>query len=172
MDRASAKKLLAVSRSILDLFSEAMGVVGAMADEEERRQLRGRLAQLMSSVTVDLHLPILREFPELDVRDEKPEPEPPLSPEQQERVERLSATEIAAIDEALLEDTCHQWRKVARIVGTALGKLGERIPGVPDLYYAERVRHLVAAGRLESQGNLELMRFSEVRLPGAQNEKA
>ena len=38
-------------------------------------------------------------------------------------------------------------------------------PNIPDIYYAQRVRRLVAVGELESQGNLEYMRYSEVRLP-------
>ena len=44
-------------------------------------------------------------------------------------------------------------------------ELSERIPDVPDIYYAQRVRRLVAVGELESQGNLEYMGYSEVRLP-------
>jgi hypothetical protein len=54
---------------------------------------------------------------------------------------------------------------VARIVGMAIGELQIKIPDVPDIYYAQRVQNLVALGKLESQGNLEYMRFSEVRLP-------
>ena len=57
------------------------------------------------------------------------------------------------------------WRKVARIVGMTIGDLSERLPNVPDVYYAQRVRRLVAVGELESQGNLAYMRYSEVRLP-------
>jgi hypothetical protein len=165
MDRASAEKLLAVSGRILNVFSEAMAVVHTISDEAEQRQLRGVLAQLTASVTVELQMPILREFPELDTNDERRDPDPPLTVDQQQRVDQLSGPEIDAIDEALLEDACDRWRKVARIVGTAVGKLRDRIPDVPDLYYAQRVRHLVAIGRLESQGNLEFMRFSEVRVP-------
>jgi hypothetical protein len=44
-------------------------------------------------------------------------------------------------------------------------QLSARIPNVPDVYYAQRVCHLVEVGKLESQGNLAFMRFSEVRLP-------
>ena len=44
-------------------------------------------------------------------------------------------------------------------------ELSERFPNVPDVYYAQRVRRLVAVGELESQGNLEYMRYIEVRLP-------
>ena len=40
---------------------------------------------------------------------------------------------------------------------------------VPDGYYAQRVALLVDSGKLESQGNLEYMRFSEVRLAGSQS---
>ena len=154
MDRASAEQLLAVSRRILNVFGEAMAVIHAISDETEQRQVRGVLGQLMASVTVELQLPILREFPELDPNDEKPAWEPSLTAEQQQRVDRLSQAEVNAIDEALLDDASDRWRKVARIVGTAVGNLRDRIPEVPDLFYAERVRHLVAVGRLESQGNL------------------
>ena len=46
-----------------------------------------------------------------------------------------------------------------------IGELSERFPNIPDVYYAQRVRRLVAVGELESQGNLEYMGYSEVRLP-------
>jgi hypothetical protein len=38
-----------------------------------------------------------------------------------------------------------------------------RAQGIPDVYYAERVRALVDRGLIESVGNLRRMRFSEVR---------
>lgn len=65
----------------------------------------------------------------------------------------------------MLAQASASWRKVARIVGMAIEQLRERIPDVPDIYYAQRVQNLVALGKLESQGNLAFMRFSEVRLP-------
>ena len=40
----------------------------------------------------------------------------------------------------------------------------ERLAGIPDRFYAMRVRALVEAGVLEAQGNLQRMRFSEVRI--------
>lgn len=39
------------------------------------------------------------------------------------------------------------------------------VPGLPDLFYAERIKALVARGELIAEGNLEYMRYSEVRLP-------
>lgn len=93
------------------------------------------------------------------------EPDPPLNVEQSMRVSRLKQQDLWEMDRVLLAHAAPTFRKVARIVGMAIGELSPRIPDVPDIYYAMRVRHLVEVGKLESQGNLKFMRFSEVRLP-------
>jgi hypothetical protein len=54
---------------------------------------------------------------------------------------------------------------VARIVGTALTNGPEELAEVPDSFFARRVKALVESGKLESQGNTDYMRYSEVRLP-------
>ena len=92
-------------------------------------------------------------------------PDPELTPEQRSQVEALAAADVKAIDEALLIASSQTWRKVALVVGSAMQSLSERYPGVPDVYFSERVRALVGSGKLSSQGNLLRMRFSEVRLP-------
>ena len=93
-------------------------------------------------------------------------PDPPLDVDQSLRVSKLTQDDLWDIDREILAQSARSWRKVARIVGQVIDKLSVRIPGVPDVYYAQRVRHLVEAGKLESQGNLQFMRYSEVRLPG------
>jgi pimeloyl-ACP methyl ester carboxylesterase len=93
------------------------------------------------------------------------EPDPPLSSEQSLRVSRLTQEDLWEMDQVLLAQASQSWRKVARIVGMTIGELSDRFPNVPDIYYAQRVRHLVEVGKLESQGNLAYMRFSEVRRP-------
>ena len=102
--------------------------------------------------------------------EEIPKPDPPWTPEQHAKVALLTEAEIRAIDEALLSNACHRWRKVARVVGTTMSELTNRVEGIPDLFYSQRVRKLVEDGRLESQGNLAYMRFSEVRLPMKKEE--
>ena len=92
-------------------------------------------------------------------------PDPPLTPEQQSRVSLLTLDEIELIDEMLLAQADVRWRKVARVVGFAMTTEGNPIADVPDIYYSQRVGHLVESGRLESQGNLDYMGYSEVRLP-------
>jgi pimeloyl-ACP methyl ester carboxylesterase len=93
-------------------------------------------------------------------------PDPALDVEQSMRVSRLSQEDLWDIDREILAQSAHSWRKVARIVGQVIDKLSSRIPDVPDTYYAQRVRHLVEIGKLESQGDLHYMRHGEVRLPG------
>ena len=92
-------------------------------------------------------------------------PDKELTPGQVKLVEQLTDEEIQAIDSALLANCCERWRKVARVVGTTMTELPSRVEGIPDIYYSQRVRKLVEAGQLESQGNLSYMRYSEVRRP-------
>ena len=91
-------------------------------------------------------------------------PDPPLDLEQSLRVSKLKQEDLLEMDRVLLSQAAPGFRKVARIVAGAIGELSARLPDVPDVYYAQRVRSLVAAGKLESQGNLLFMRYSEVRL--------
>ena len=102
--------------------------------------------------------------------EEAREPDPDLTPEQKALVETLSSEEIQKIDELLLSHAKRSWRKVAMVVGLAMTEKKGTREGVPDVLYSQRVRALVEKACLESQGNLQYMRFSEVRLPkGAAN---
>jgi hypothetical protein len=71
----------------------------------------------------------------------------------------------AEVDEAILTCARKQWMKVARL----LVEVSERLAAAEDNprfdEIAVRVQALVATGALESVGNLERWRFSEVRLP-------
>jgi hypothetical protein len=94
-----------------------------------------------------------------------PPPDPPLTPEEQALVAQLTEQEIQAIDDTLLSNACDRWRKVSSVVGFTMSSLPNRRRGIPDVFYAQRIRQLVRAGRLEADGNLAYMNFSEVRLP-------
>ncbi len=93
------------------------------------------------------------------------EPDAPLTPEQEDLVRTLSAESIEKIDTLLLSQATDRWRKVAMVVGLAMSALEDRRAGIPDTYYAQRVKLLVERGKLEAQGDLSWMRYSEVRLP-------
>jgi hypothetical protein len=96
--------------------------------------------------------------------DEKPQPDRPLSPEEEVLVTRLTDADLREIDDGLLAQAALHWRKVARVVSFAMSHERTRVRAIPESFYAQRVRKLVADGLLESQGNLAYMRFSEVRL--------
>jgi hypothetical protein len=87
-----------------------------------------------------------------------------LSKQQRAQISALSAAEVSAMDAALLSQCDHRFRKVAFVVGSAMTQQSDRVTGVPDIYYAQRLRALVETGLLEAVGNLAYMRYSEVRL--------
>jgi hypothetical protein len=92
-------------------------------------------------------------------------PDGPLTPQELQRVEELTSEELQKIDDAMMSHARQRWRKVALLVGSAMVDNRDTIKNVPDIFYAQRLRLLVEAGRLESQGDLNFMRFSEVKLP-------
>jgi hypothetical protein len=69
------------------------------------------------------------------------------------------------IDELLLAACTHRWMKVAYVVGTVMSNPSLKRNGMGDVDFAARIKHMVKEGKLLSQGNLEHMRFSEVKLP-------
>lgn len=75
----------------------------------------------------------------------------------------LTDEDVAWIDQQLLSHCDGQFRKVAYVVGMAMSLDAERQPGIPDVFYAGRVRRLVERGVLEAAGDLSRMRYSEVR---------
>ncbi len=92
-------------------------------------------------------------------------PDPPLNAEESRIAASLSADFVARVDAELLSHAGPMPRKVAMLVGLAMGNEAVRVPGLPDLYYAQRVRSLVDRGALIAEGNLSAMRYSEVHLP-------
>ena len=77
----------------------------------------------------------------------------------------LSSELVTKIDAALLSHAKKTLRKVAMLVGLTMMDTALRVPGLPDVFYAQRVKALVHRGLLVAVGNLDYMRYSEVRLP-------
>ena len=88
-----------------------------------------------------------------------------LTPEQELRVARLTEEQIAEIDDALLLNTTNRFRKAAMVIAMAMGNLEARSIRIPDLFYLSRLQKLVEKGLIESVGDLDYMRLSEVKLP-------
>ncbi len=101
-----------------------------------------------------------------DLRPTVPErqPDPNLNKEQQAKVQALSSGAVRKIDELLLAHVAFEWRKVASVVGSSMTDENFNFESIPDIYLAQRVIKLVETEKLESQGNLQFMRYSEIRL--------
>ncbi len=91
------------------------------------------------------------------------ENDPKLTEEQIMLTNQLNDSELKDIDNALLSNISSQWRKLARVVGSAIMGMENRVNGIPDVFYAQRVKNFVKEGVVESKGNLNRMRYSEVR---------
>jgi hypothetical protein len=71
------------------------------------------------------------------------------------------------VDQAILACCKPQFLKVARILGDVAVALKVPIDVDRDLdFVSDRIKALVKAGRLESQGDLDRWRYSEIRLAG------
>ena len=92
-------------------------------------------------------------------------PDPSLTKQQLAVINALPQEVVTKIDSLLLAACSNRWQKVARVVGDTMTKIQTpELRGVPDIYYAQRVRRLAAKGTLELEGDSRNMRYSEVRL--------
>lgn len=161
----SIHEKLQVALKALDEASNEIVELRQMALKEHLGSVGAAIGRI-----VMLQREIYRLRPELEPPDDEPrEPDGDLTAEQKQRVERLSGEDIKEIDCILLSHATPSWRKVAMLVGLAMtdARSGHQREGLPDVFYSQRIRALVEQGHLESQGNLQYMRFSEVRLPDA-----
>ncbi len=93
-------------------------------------------------------------------------PDGELTKEERALVAQLTDEQLQEIDQMLLSHVHPKYnRKVAYLVGATMCDLPNRIKGIPDVFYAQRVANLVQQGQLVSEGDLEYMRYSEVRFP-------
>lgn len=97
-------------------------------------------------------------------------PDPPLTPHEEYLVSQLTVEQVEEIDQALLANSSIQWRKVARVAGGAMCDLNDRVVGIPDIYYARRIRKLIGHELLEVSGNIDYIRYCEIRLLGSGQE--
>lgn len=95
-------------------------------------------------------------------------PDEPMTPEAEAQQRLLTAAQLRRIDECLLSHTSHQWHKVAYVIGQTMKEIYDEFHGIPDVFYGLRIKHLAESGVIEAAGNLNRMRYSEIRLPEKQ----
>jgi hypothetical protein len=93
----------------------------------------------------------------------------PMDADEEARAARLTEAELRTIDECILSNITCRFQKTARVVVLAMNAMGNRFRELPPVFYSGRIKSLAAAGVIEAAGNLNCMRFSEVRLPQNEN---
>jgi hypothetical protein len=79
-------------------------------------------------------------------------PDGPLTPCEQAVADALSLDLLRKIDAALLSHATKTNRKIAMLVGLTMMDPSLRVPGLPDFFYAQRIRMLVDKGLLLAEG--------------------
>ncbi len=144
-------------------FIAAVATVAAMPEAEERAQGWREVATLLVGMPEEFRATAYRSYPELEKA--QPYPDTRLSAAEQEFVSLLAQSDLAAIDQALIENSVASWRSVARVVGGAMVSLKAQSPSVPLGLYIRRIAMLVESGALLAQGDIDFARLSEIRLP-------
>ncbi|GEM_PF-217208 len=161
-DKEVAVPLDKLMKEITKEINESIILVQEQCSEEEFKTYRRAAAQVMGDIFLDIMNPIYNLHPDI-IPDEMKDI---ITEEEIEKL-AISDEDTAIIQQQLFSHITNDWKKVARVVMETMFELKEKDPrwnGIPDIYYAHLIRGLVAANRISSRGNLDLMRFSEIRL--------
>ncbi len=120
----------------------------------------GRAAGLLNevrSMMIEKH-PELKPAPAPDcVKDDE------ITVEERILIKKLRPEDISLIDKTIHSNITELFRKTARVVADVSDELKERYPEITYLFYSERIRLMVKRGIVESQGDLNMMRYSEIK---------
>jgi hypothetical protein len=103
----------------MNLLGEAVRLIEALERELRDEALKEISRSMGSILFIKSFIP---EDARVDYTEETPIPDEPLTDEQHERVSKLTTDQIQAIDEELLRNVGHQWRKMAMVIGLAMTK--------------------------------------------------
>jgi hypothetical protein len=71
------------------------------------------------------------------------------------------------IDEILLANLTHKWRKMSFVIGITMGQIdASKRVGRNDLFFAERLALLAGKNLIEFEGDLSQIRECEIKLRG------
>ena len=146
--------------SAMDRARRAISGLG----KEDRVRFDGLLADVVAALQSDVLGPLYDQYPDLEPPDEETE-EPFINSELRwDQVRLPTSISEADIDAVLFSVMKPRWRKVAMVVGTALGRCRELGLQISDEALAARIQVLAESKRIEDIGDLRKWRFSEVRL--------
>jgi Protein of unknown function len=157
MDREQAEEILDYLLAAAYELDEAKAAAAVLENQNEDAAFIRALATKLNS---ELLQAVFDRFPDLLTFEEFPEINSSLRWDQVKLPPTASESQI---DEIVLSVIIPQWRKMAAVIWHAAKRSEELALGVTDEMFAARIRVLVDADRLESQGDLRRWRHSEVR---------
>lgn len=164
MKHEAAAALFEVYARALNVLSEAEPLLWALPLGEERERFADVHSRVITDILSKLRAPLVIEHRDLNTPVPKGPPDTLLDEIDMEVASRLTSEQLQYIDSSLLAECSPVWRKVAMVVGQTMRKLETEFPDLSDGHYALRIVSLVGEDRLISQGDLDYMRSSEVRL--------
>lgn len=69
----------------------------------------------------------------------EPEGDGTINANQQARADKLTEAELRTIDECILSNISHHFRKTAKVVALTMGDIGDNFPGLPAIFYSGRI---------------------------------
>lgn len=78
-------------------------------------------------------------------------------------LQSLSPEILENIDTIIYSNTSVQWKKIAMVLAKSHREINKLDPEITYEQLLSRVHQLIKIGKLTSQGNINVMRFSEVR---------
>jgi len=155
-----------VQRHLLDANSAMDRARRAIAGlgKEDRVSFDGLLAEVMAALQSEVLAPIYDQHPDLEPPVEEKEEPFITSALRWDQVRLPTSISEADIDAIIFSVMKPHWRKVAMVVGMALGRCRELGLQVSDEALAARIQVLAETGRIEDVGDRRKWRFSEVRL--------
>ena len=163
VDRETATALHRIYERAINALSEAEPILQGLPEAERTKWLNPYF-HVTHAISFKLQAPLRLQYHDLDSDRRTGPSDTLLDSNEQALVSTLTSSDIECIDEALLDACVAQWSKVARVIGSAQSKLGNQFKALPDGYYAQRAIKLALDGKIVSQGNLNYVRYSEVRL--------
>jgi uncharacterized protein DUF3658 len=155
-----------IQRHLLDADSAMDRARRAIAGlgKDDRMRFDGLLAEVRADLQSEVLASIYDQHPDLKPPVEERE-EPFITSELRwDQVRLPTSISEADVDAIILSVMKPHWRKVAMVVGTALGRCRELGLQICDEALAARIQVLAESGRIEDVGDLRKWRFSEVRL--------
>jgi len=87
----------------------------------------------------------------------------PLSTLDIKRISTLKQAEIQFIDDTILSCISSTYKKQALVVISTRQKVEHKLPSIPLTYFSLRIQKMVEKGLIISLGNLNYLRYSELR---------